>query len=579
MANESLEHAPLSSPSTDDEAFLARHIARSNNEGPAYLVPVNIDSSNAQQEGITVMKLQELIDVCKGILHSSVQIEDIEKSQSRMNPAVQSRKAQKDRERRIWDAVEPREIRTIEVMTRAEIEANPSWEERMLEKAERLCPDVFDSWEDIWGDLSTLSDPEQNLWLQKRLMVLCCSIDEEYGTHGWIDPDRASIRERYQRELNKWEVVFKAGLKSALLASTSYIRYIGSECAEFSPGDTFNKVMVTFLVVNYSSRDIEVTIGHVLEECYRRRILVQPDADARKLYLNHIGERPMFCQSKSVERLMGLPLAKIMQLQRFECSLLPLDIAEGSKFSTFDLNISLLRSIGHLKIEWTDRHERHLLLDPESKTLEICWFSAPVGDIGSAVSKWFGTSLVLPLFGGRDDGINSLPSALEGELVRTWALLFSSSNSPRGRRKAYASLPEPRWFMRHKKMSRWLNPEDMSRYTEMRSHLNAFPEPIMKGTYAGDYDEIIESTLRKVPLEYSSFPIYEGRLRELRAYMDSSKPQGLRQLFRDNRDSLTYYTFWGVIVFGTLSVVLALFSLAVSAAQTVAGFRSLQPVH
>ena len=129
-------------------------------------------------------------------------------------------------------------------------------------------------------------------------------------------------------------------------------------------------------------------------------------------------------------------------------------------------------------------------------------------------------------------------------------------------------------------MRRWLKEEDiMSRYTEMRSHLNEFPDSVRRGTYADDYNEVIESSLRKVPLEYSSFPIYEGRLRELRAYMDSSKPQGLRQLFRDNRDSLTYYTFWGVIVFGTLSVVLALFSLAVSAAQTVAGFRSLQPVH
>ena len=128
--------------------------------------------------------------------------------------------------------------------------------------------------------------------------------------------------------------------------------------------------------------------------------------------------------------------------------------------------------------------------------------------------------------------------------------------------------------MKHKTMSQWLNPENMNRYTEIRSHLNDFPDLHSR---ADDYDEIVKSTLRGESLMYSSFPIYEMRLRELRAYMDSIKPHGLHQLLRDNRDSITYYTFWGVIVFGTLSVVIAFFALGVSVAQTVASFRALQP--
>jgi hypothetical protein len=35
--------------------------------------------------------------------------------------------------------------------------------------------------------------------------------------------------------------------------------------------------------------------------------------------------------------------------------------------------------------------------------------------------------------------------------------------------------------------------------------------------------------------------------------MDSQKPQGLRQLWEDSRDSLNYYTFWGVITFSSVS--------------------------
>jgi hypothetical protein len=49
----------------------------------------------------------------------------------------------------------------------------------------------------------------------------------------------------------------------------------------------------------------------------------------------------------------------------------------------------------------------------------------------------------------------------------------------------------------------------------------------------------------------------------------------IRQLWRDNRDSSNYYTFWLVVAFGLLSVTLAMFSLAVSVAQTWASFRAL----
>jgi hypothetical protein len=48
--------------------------------------------------------------------------------------------------------------------------------------------------------------------------------------------------------------------------------------------------------------------------------------------------------------------------------------------------------------------------------------------------------------------------------------------------------------------------------------------------------------------------------------MDSQKPRGIRQLWRGKSDVLNYYTFWGVITFGALSVFLALASLAVGIA-------------
>jgi hypothetical protein len=57
--------------------------------------------------------------------------------------------------------------------------------------------------------------------------------------------------------------------------------------------------------------------------------------------------------------------------------------------------------------------------------------------------------------------------------------------------------------------------------------------------------------------------------------MDTQKPRGLWQLWRDKRDSLGYFAFWGVIIFGVSSLLLALFSLMEGIAQTLASFKSL----
>lgn len=50
---------------------------------------------------------------------------------------------------------------------------------------------------------------------------------------------------------------------------------------------------------------------------------------------------------------------------------------------------------------------------------------------------------------------------------------------------------------------------------------------------------------------------------------------GFLALWKDKRDSLQWYTFWAVLVVGSLSIFLTFASLAVSTAQTVAAFRQL----
>ena len=74
---------------------------------------------------------------------------------------------------------------------------------------------------------------------------------------------------------------------------------------------------------------------------------------------------------------------------------------------------------------------------------------------------------------------------------------------------------------------------------------------------------------------FNHFPRFEPRLRELEFYMDNQKSRGWYHMWKDNRDRIQHVKFWAVLVFGMISIALALGSLAVSSAQTAAAFKAL----
>jgi len=76
---------------------------------------------------------------------------------------------------------------------------------------------------------------------------------------------------------------------------------------------------------------------------------------------------------------------------------------------------------------------------------------------------------------------------------------------------------------------------------------------------------------------YSEYPYFGERLRYMNFVLQMQKPRSLTELWRDQRDSLQWWTFWLVVWFGIASVVLAVGSLATSVAQTWAAFEALPP--
>jgi len=69
----------------------------------------------------------------------------------------------------------------------------------------------------------------------------------------------------------------------------------------------------------------------------------------------------------------------------------------------------------------------------------------------------------------------------------------------------------------------------------------------------------------------SDFPLIGQRLLEVQSYMNAQNPSDLTTLWYDRRDILRFYTFWAVVVVGSLGILLSAASVALTAVQVYQG--------
>lgn len=171
----------------------------------------------------------------------------------------------------------------------------------------------------------------------------------------------------------------------------------------------------------------------------------------------------------------------------------------------------------------------------------------------------------------------------EYEICATWSIIFTSNRTEKTSRDLYAKLRAPKWMslLAHSKLGTWDSEQEIREQPEQGPELSRFMNKSTSSDFCFETrDHLLlqwsnpGKTIRE-RLSYSQFPIYGDRLRQLRAYMDTQQPKGLRALWRDKRNSNSYYTFWFVVVFGSVSVFLGTCALAVSIAQTWATFQTL----
>ncbi|KAF5874605.1 uncharacterized protein Bfra_004617 [Botrytis fragariae] len=270
-------------------------------------------------------------------------------------------------------------------------------------------------------------------------------------------------------------------------------------------------------------------------------------------------------------------VVSILSVSKSSDNPVPLERPTANSGRIDDLNIGSLQTIGDLRIVWTDIFEEHLLLNHQDKCLKIARLRPFVWGMLSIFQndcvRW--SSIY------REPRELSVLKELKADIEKTWAILFSittlgenSKNKSQVREKLkqeYETIvDEDR------------NPMQTDIQTLKEYHMPWIEDDSATGRVQSYYESrwenlqgIIKSKQDKSNIAYSNFGMFEDRVRDLRQYMDHQKPHGLRQLLRDSRDALNYYTFMGVIIFGLLTVFLALASFFVSVAQTYAAFKAL----
>ena len=304
-----------------------------------------------------------------------------------------------------------------------------------------------------------------------------------------------------------------------------------------------------------------------------------------------------------------------------------LEQANDNQFAAHDLNLQVMQNLGGLRVVWTDNIDDHLRLSTVSRTITLFW---DISLLNQSLLFWYHARSL------RNFGFDKDPKAprelkynLMHELKSTYRLLFYNNNAKQYTTTETCAIKsanrnpgimihdlrvDVNWSRARKILRQFLDtplpptfPQSkpditkgrryrhlwwpIARILERPSYLfrrnleNTISTHFDSGLpYSLDLCWHLENILNPYPAlagesdpmrSFANFPRFGSRLREIKFYMDNQRPSRWYQMWKDKRDRVQYVTFWAVLVFGTISILLALVSIAISTAQTVAAFRSV----
>ena len=199
-------------------------------------------------------------------------------------------------------------------------------------------------------------------------------------------------------------------------------------------------------------------------------------------------------------------------------------------------NAHLLTSLGGLKIKWIDTIACHLDLDPDSSTIflfrypSFCTANGCI-ERAPALHKSVIHACAAPYSSGQWATEDDVKQMLV-ETLLTYRLLFGQSKPGRQlfrKLKPFKGVPEA----------------GIDRYLTTLCGQKRY-ESIPK---------LHERDIYDLPRDFS---IYRSRLAVLMCHLNARKPRSWKELWHDKRDSASWLTFWVVLIFGGLGILLAL---------------------
>ncbi|KAK0710738.1 hypothetical protein B0H67DRAFT_469104, partial [Lasiosphaeris hirsuta] len=79
---------------------------------------------------------------------------------------------------------------------------------------------------------------------------------------------------------------------------------------------------------------------------------------------------------------------------------------------------------------------------------------------------------------------------------------------------------------------------------------------------------------RKLFSKSTDFPILSGRISALQNYMKARNPRNLKELFRDRRDTISWYNYWPAILLALLAFIMTFISTITGIVQMVYSIKA-----
>jgi hypothetical protein len=257
-------------------------------------------------------------------------------------------------------------------------------------------------------------------------------------------------------------------------------------------------------------------------------------------------DRPLFVLLKCFGNLLP---ARSQDLPESEAVVNSKAAASWTPLYPSDLNAYLLRTLLGVKFRWVDSLALHLDFDKSSRTLSLFAFpSMCVSQLrlrrGAAFA--FASTEIDGIDPRADE--DDIAHMLE-EVLLSFRLLFGQSKKSR---RFFRHIFDPAELPFHQPDT-LLESLCSQKQPPQQRYLEDSAVPIDRHVYFAARD----------------FPVLYERIQLLTKELNGTRPKSISGLLRDRRDTLQFWTFWLVAIFGAMSVVLSMIQVAMQAVQLV----------